>query len=109
MVTYADDFGHAYASLRNLLDFDYAGLKMDRSFVLALTDDERAKVLIRNTATLAKDLGISFVAEGIESQLQLDTLRSLGVTHGQGYLFSKPVTMQQAYEILKTSPAPLLV
>lgn len=101
MVTYADDFGHAFASLRNLLDFDFAGLKMDRSFVLALTDDPRAAILIKNTADLARSLNMSFVAEGIEDQAQLDTLRSLGVTHGQGYMFARPLAMEVAYKKLQ--------
>ena len=101
--TYADDFGHAYASLRYLLDFSYSGLKMDRSFVLALTDDDRAKILIRNTAALAKELNLNFVVEGIESAEQLKILRELGVTHGQGYLFDRPLSMEQAYLRLKNA------
>lgn len=97
LATYADDFGHAFASLKNLLDFDFAGLKMDRSFVLALTDDARAEALIRHAADLARDLKLSFVAEGIESEHQLTVLRRLGVSHGQGYFFSKPLPMAVAY------------
>ncbi|AOE48867.1 EAL domain-containing protein [Kangiella sediminilitoris] len=86
-----DDFGVGYSSLGNLKDFPIDTLKIDRSFVWDLEDSERDQKLVASIVTLAHNLGIKVVAEGVETVLQVDVLRKMGCEEIQGYIFSKPV------------------
>ena len=92
-----DDFGTGYSTLGHLQRFDVDILKIDRSFLLSLAgngeDARRSRALVRATATLAADLGIQVVAEGIEDMATLEALRAHGVRNGQGYLFSRPLPL----------------
>ncbi len=87
-----DDFGTGYSSLSYLHQFPLDALKVDRSFVLALDAESRrnAQAVLRAICTLGLSLGMEVIAEGIETQEQLEILRSLGCTLGQGFLFSLP-------------------
>lgn len=86
-----DDFGTGYSSLSYLQNLPIDILKIDRSFVAKLTrDDEQAKI-IETIILLGKNLGIDVVAEGIETDEQLERLKSINCNQGQGFLFSKPV------------------
>ncbi len=85
-----DDFGTGYSSLSYLCRFPLDGLKIDRSFVVALNkDDARSGEIIAALTALARSLKLSVTAEGIESQNQLTLLRSLQCARGQGFLFSR--------------------
>jgi diguanylate cyclase (GGDEF)-like protein/PAS domain S-box-containing protein len=96
-----DDFGTGYSSLAALHRFPVDALKIDRSFVAAITsDDPDNDVIIRSTVALAHSLGLTVIAEGIEDVNQLQRLRTLGCEYGQGFLFSRPVADQQTRSLL---------
>lgn len=95
-----DDFGTGYSSLSYLHTFPIDGLKIDRSFVSRLGTDGKNFEIIRTIITMAHSLGITVTAEGIETAAQLDQLKSLGCTWGQGYLFSKPLPPETAIAFL---------
>ena len=84
-----DDFGTGYSSLARLKRFPVAQLKIDRSFVVGLPDDENNVALVKAVITMGHSLGLEVLAEGIETQEQLSALQSLGCDLGQGYFFSK--------------------
>ena len=85
-----DDFGTGYSSLSYLHRFPLNYLKIDRSFVMRLTTDND-NAIVRTISTLARNLGMEVIAEGIETEEQYQQLRMLGCEYGQGYLFSRPV------------------
>jgi diguanylate cyclase (GGDEF)-like protein/PAS domain S-box-containing protein len=86
-----DDFGTGYSSLSYLQAFPIDVLKIDRSFVTKLGSDGEQRKIIETILMLGKNLGIEVIAEGIETDAQLEQLKSINCVHGQGYLFSKPV------------------
>ncbi len=94
-----DDFGTGYSSLSYLARFPLDHLKVDRSFVMNLPEDKDAVGLVRAIVTMAKQLGMGLIAEGIETESQEMLLNALGCETGQGYLFGKPL-MSEDYEEL---------
>ncbi len=86
-----DDFGTGYSSLSYLKKFDIDFLKIDRSFVCNLALDSSDLALCDAMIVMAHKLGLKVIAEGIETQEQLDLLKAAGCDFGQGYLFSKPL------------------
>ena len=86
-----DDFGTGFSSLAYLKRFPISFLKVDRSFVSGLGDDEDDSAIVRATIALAHGLNLSVVAEGVETTEQLGYLADLDCDRVQGYLFSKPV------------------
>jgi diguanylate cyclase (GGDEF)-like protein len=86
-----DDFGTGFSSLSYLQRFPIDRFKIDRSFVWDLGPD-RSEALVRAMIAIGRELGMDIVAEGIETEEQFMTLRALGCPHGQGYLFSRPVS-----------------
>jgi EAL domain-containing protein (putative c-di-GMP-specific phosphodiesterase class I) len=95
-----DDFGTGYSSLSYLHRFPIDMLKVDRSFVGTMEDGSENGEIVRTVIALGKTLGLSIVAEGIETIHQLHQLRILGCEYGQGYLFSRPVPADEAAVIL---------
>lgn len=85
-----DDFGTGYSSLSYLHRFPLNYLKIDRSFVMRLTTDND-NAIVRTISTLARNLGMEVIAEGIETEEQHQQLKLLGCEYGQGFLFSRPV------------------
>jgi diguanylate cyclase (GGDEF)-like protein len=85
-----DDFGTGYSSLSYLHRFPLNYLKIDRSFVMRLTTDND-NAIVRTISTLARNLGMEVIAEGIETDEQYQQLKMLGCEYGQGFLFSRPV------------------
>jgi EAL domain-containing protein (putative c-di-GMP-specific phosphodiesterase class I) len=97
---FVDDFGTGYSSLAYLTTLPVDRLKIDRSFVAAMDDPQRLRV-VKTIATLAHDLGKSLVAEGVETPEQLERLRKMGCEYGQGWLFSRPMDAAQAGALLE--------
>jgi diguanylate cyclase (GGDEF)-like protein/PAS domain S-box-containing protein len=95
-----DDFGTGYSSLSYLHRFPFERLKIDRSFVGKVDTDAKSEEIVRTIVTLAENLHLEVVAEGIETWSQFLKLREFGCYLGQGYLFSKPVTAPVAENIL---------
>lgn len=91
-----DDFGTGYASLTHLKEFPVDLLKIDRSFVSTLADRRESRAIVRGITSLAHDLDIEVIAEGIETPQQRDMLQHLGANYGQGYLFARPMPPDQA-------------
>ena len=99
-----DDFGTGYSSLSYLHSFPVNTVKIDRSFVSRMNDNEENSEIVKAIVTLAHTLGMDAVAEGIETSEQLAQLKSLACEQGQGYFFSKPLDSQAATELLANAP-----
>jgi len=97
-----DDFGTGYSSLSYLQKLPVSKVKIDRSFIQGIDTSIEASELVANICRLGSMLGKSLVCEGIETQAQLDVLRSLTDIHlyGQGYLFSRPEQAEKIYQTL---------
>ncbi len=100
-----DDFGTGYSSLSCLHRFPLTGLKIDQSFIQN-AGSTRHQAIVRAIVTLAISLGISLVAEGIETAEQLALLQQLECSQGQGFYFSPPLGATDAVAFLKTGKAP---
>jgi diguanylate cyclase (GGDEF)-like protein/PAS domain S-box-containing protein len=99
-----DDFGTGYSSLSYLQKFPFERLKIDRSFIQIMDEDEKSRAIVKTILMLGENLGIEVVAEGIETENQLQKLRSLGCTMGQGYYFSRPIDVATAETFLVNGP-----
>ena len=95
-----DDFGTGYSGLGYLNSFPIDKIKIDRSFIKDLGTKPRSKELVRAAINMGHSLGLMTLAEGIETQEQLDLLRSLGCQHGQGFLFSPGIPASQIGDAL---------
>ena len=93
-----DDFGTGFSSLQHLKDFPINCIKIDRSFVKDLLNDDSSTAIVNSTIHLAHQLGLFVIAEGIETAEQLDYLRRQGCDGFQGYLFNKPQTVSYYLE-----------
>ena len=85
-----DDFGTGYSSLTYLKRFPVEAIKVDRTFVNGLGIDQEDSTIVEAVVNLGHSLGLSVVAEGVETPLQLSRLREIGCDRGQGYLFGRP-------------------
>src|SRR5450631_3544614 len=100
-----DDFGTGYSSLSRLREMPIDELKLDRSFVLPMTDDARAAALVASAIALAHSLGLRMVAEGVETKEAYAELRRLGCDQAQGFFMSKPVPAAELDQWLSNRPA----
>jgi diguanylate cyclase (GGDEF)-like protein/PAS domain S-box-containing protein len=97
---YLDDFGTGYSSLSYLQRFPIDAVKIDRSFVSRMGARGEGSEIVKAIVTLAQNLKMKVIAEGIETQDQLAVLRMLKCSYGQGWLFSKPISHDDAAELL---------
>ena len=95
-----DDFGTGFSSLGHLRRFPVDILKVDRSFVHGVEHDAKDAAITANLASLAHALGLLAVAEGIESDGQLASVRELGCDLAQGFLFAKPIPADELRDVL---------
>ncbi|HEX6913046.1 MAG TPA: bifunctional diguanylate cyclase/phosphodiesterase [Longimicrobium sp.] len=99
-----DDFGTGYSSLSYLHRLPLDILKIDRSLVVAMAQGSKHMSIVRAIIALAGTLGLETTAEGVEDAEQADLLREMGCTHGQGYLWSRPVPAVQAGPLITAPP-----
>ena len=90
-----DDFGVGYSSLGYLRSFPFDRIKIDQSFVRGMTDDPVGRAIVRVIASLAQTLGMTTVAEGVETEEQMARIAADGCTDAQGYLISRPMPPEQ--------------
>ena len=110
MEVHIDDFGTGYSSLAYLKQFPLTALKIDRSFVNSMGDENQTGCIATAIASLANDLGLKVVAEGVETQHQLDLLRALDVEYVQGYFIAKPLPAHQAEQaIAEAANRPIVI
>jgi len=95
-----DDFGTGYSSLSYLHRFPVNTLKIDRSFIGRMRKGDEDSEIVRTICTLANNLGMEVVAEGVETYEQLELLQSLKCQYGQGFLFSRPVDVHKATSLV---------
>jgi predicted signal transduction protein with EAL and GGDEF domain len=98
-----DDFGTGYSSLSYLRDLPFHGVKIDKSFVRRMTSEARDFGLVRSIVSLVHYLGMECVAEGVETQEQLDLIEIANCNYWQGYLFSAPVVAERVPDLLRQS------
>ncbi len=96
-----DDFGTGYSSLSYLHRFELVALKIDGSFIGKLHENEGAEEIVRTVLTIARDLKLEVIAEGVERKAQLERLRSLGCQYAQGYLFAPPLPYADIEALLR--------
>ncbi|MBD2242221.1 bifunctional diguanylate cyclase/phosphodiesterase [Nostoc sp. FACHB-888] len=99
-----DDFGTGYSSLGRLYSFPISVLKIDRSFVNPMTTDNRNLEIIDIIVALAHKLGMTVIAEGVETQEQVPILKNLHCESAQGYFFSSPLHSSGAVALIATNP-----
>ncbi|HVE39953.1 MAG TPA: EAL domain-containing protein, partial [Planctomycetota bacterium] len=97
---YLDDFGTGYSSLSYLQRFPIDAVKIDRSFVMRMGAKGENSEIVSAIVSLAQSLKMKVIAEGVETQDQLGALRNLKCSHGQGWLFSKPISHDDAGVLL---------
>jgi predicted signal transduction protein with EAL and GGDEF domain len=96
-----DDFGTGYSSLSQLQKFEMDGLKIDRAFTSELGRSQQGEIFVRAILSMAHALGMSVVAEGVETREQLDILRALSCNEVQGYFISRPVVAAQMEALMR--------
>jgi diguanylate cyclase (GGDEF)-like protein/PAS domain S-box-containing protein len=99
-----DDFGTGFSSLMHLNRFPIDFLKVDRSFVEGLERSQGASNIVTAVISMAHALGLPTIAEGVETEGQLYTLRRLGCDYAQGYLFARPQPIAQTVQLLASAP-----
>jgi EAL domain-containing protein (putative c-di-GMP-specific phosphodiesterase class I) len=100
-----DDFGTGYSTLAWLQRLPVDQVKIDRSFVEGLPGDSASMAVVRGVLALARELGLDVVAEGVETQEQLEALRSAGCRWVQGYLLGRPSPERPALSLQVAAPA----
>ena len=96
-----DDFGSGYSSLNMLKDISIDIVKVDREFFNESSSTARGKTIIKSIVTMARDLGMQTVAEGVETQEQVDFLREIGCDFAQGYYYAKPMAISDFNALLE--------
>ncbi len=95
-----DDFGTGYSSLGYLMELEVDIIKIDRKFVLTMTD-QKGRELMKNIINMTKDLGCKVVVEGVETKEEADLVTKFGADHIQGYYYSKPMPLEKIITYLE--------
>lgn len=95
-----DDFGTGYSSLSYLANLEVNNLKIDKSFVEKMHSDEKTKHIVTSLVNLSKSLNLTVIAEGVETTQEWETLKKMGCDYMQGYLFSKPLPLNNVIALL---------
>ena len=96
-----DDFGKGYSSLSTLNSLPFNAIKIDQSFIRPIQEDNNNTAFVRAIVSLAQELDMETIAEGIESEFQRKELQKIGCKYGQGYYFAKPLNKESATEFIK--------
>ena len=95
-----DDFGTSHSSLAQLKALPLDAVKFDRTFIAGIGEDSSSLALLKHVTRLARDLGLQTVAEGVETQAELDICRELGCDLIQGFYFHEPMAPNAFYSLL---------
>ena len=104
-----DDFGTGYSSLSYLKNLPIDRLKIDRTFIKDICNDDNDKKIVQTLISMAHSMDISVVAEGVEEQSQFDLLNQYSCDEIQGYLLSKPVPADVFLDLLRNPQSPILI
>jgi EAL domain-containing protein (putative c-di-GMP-specific phosphodiesterase class I) len=104
---YLDDFGTGFSSLSYLHRYRLDALKIDQSFISRIGGVDNDSPIVASIVNLARELGMGVIAEGVETVQQASQLRALDCPHAQGYLFSRPLSVKDAYAFLSKQPMAL--
>lgn len=96
-----DNFGTGFSCLAKLKDSPATKLKLGRAFIMALPDDSRSLSVVKSMVQLGKDLGMTVIAEGVETKEQMEALRELNVDGIQGYYYARPMDVEALFSWLK--------
>ena len=96
-----DDFGSGYSSLNMLKDAPVDVIKIDRFFIDEIMATKRGRIIIENSVSMSKQLGLSVVAEGVETREQVEFLKAINCDVAQGYYYSKPVPAEEFERLLR--------
>lgn len=94
-----DDFGTQYSNMAVLTQFDFDSVKIDRSMVMNIVNDEKNQILLKHTVAMLKELGMEIIIEGVETADQVEKLKELGCDTVQGFFFGKPEPEGQFYDL----------
>lgn len=98
---YLDDFGIGESSLSRLYQLPLDVIKIDKAFVLGIPENRRKSAIVRTIITLADNLELDLIAEGVETEIQSQSLLEWGCQKGQGFLFSRPISASEATEMIR--------
>jgi EAL domain-containing protein (putative c-di-GMP-specific phosphodiesterase class I) len=104
-----DDFGTGFASLSYLNDFPFSELKIDRKFSQNIDQSPRTSAIIKGIVQTTRDLRIELVAEGVETEVQLERMRSFGINAIQGHVFSEALPVEELRRVISRPILPKLV
>jgi len=94
-----DDFGTQYSNMAVLTQFDFDCVKIDRSMILNIVNDEKNRLILKHTVAMLKELGMEIIIEGVETEEQVEVLAGLGCDTVQGFVFGRPEAEERFYEL----------
>ena len=94
-----DDFGTQYSNMAVLTQFDFDTVKIDRSMILNIVNDEKNKLILKHTVAMLKELGMEIIIEGVETAEQVEVLAELGCDTVQGFFFGRPEPEEEFYKL----------
>lgn len=96
-----DDFGSGFSNMSTLVEYPFHTIKIDKTIIDSAFKDEKAKTILKNTIKMVKQLQMEIVAEGVESEEQVEELKKMGCNYIQGYYYSKPLIKEEFLGLLK--------